>query len=117
MRSSPVDTLGLVTTRTLLTLYRVLAYTTGVVLLIFTAEIVLKYVFHVEGFEFVAIVHGWIYMFYFLVSLYLAVQMRWSWRWTVPVVLAGTIPFASFVAERKVVEKVRGERPELVSRG
>ncbi len=104
------------TARTL-TLYRVLAYTTGVVLLIFTAEIVLKYVFHVHGFEFIAIVHGWIYMCYFLVSTYLAIQLRWSWRWTVPVVLAGTIPFASFVAERKVVEKVHREHPSLVSRG
>jgi integral membrane protein len=105
-----------VTTRTL-TLYRVLAYTTGVILLIFTAEIVLKYGFHVEGFEFIAIVHGWIYMFYFMISLYLAIQLRWSWRWTVPVVLAGTIPFASFVAERKVVQKVHREHPELVSSG
>jgi integral membrane protein len=111
-----MDNLGPVTARTL-TLYRVLAYTTGVVLLIFTAEIIAKYGFHVEGFEFVAIVHGWIYMFYFLVSVYLAIQLRWNWRWTVPVVLAGTIPFASFVAERKVVEKVHREHPELVSRG
>ncbi len=99
------------------TLYRVLAYTTGVVLLVFTVEIVLKYVFHVEGFEFIAIVHGWIYLFYFLVSAYLAIALRWSWRWAVPVVLAGTIPFASFVAERKVVDKVRAEHPELVSPG
>jgi integral membrane protein len=99
------------------TLYRVLAYTTGVVLLIFTAEIVLKYAFHVEGFEFIAVVHGWIYLFYFLVSAYLAIALRWSWRWAVPVVLAGTIPFASFVAERKVVNKVRAEHPELVSPG
>jgi integral membrane protein len=100
-----------------LTLYRVLASTTGVVLLVFTVEIVLKYGFGVEGFEFIAIVHGWIYMFYFLVSVYLAIQLRWTWRWTVPVVLAGTIPFASFVAERKVVARVRAEHPELVSRG
>jgi hypothetical protein len=33
------------------------------------------------------------------------------------VILAGTIPFASFVAERKVVAKVRAEHPELVSPG
>jgi integral membrane protein len=98
-----------------LTLYRILAYTTGVVLLVFTLEIVLKYGFGLEGFEFIAIVHGWIYMLYFFVSLYLAIQQRWSWRWTVPVVLAGTIPFASFVAERRVVAKVRGEHPELVT--
>ena len=100
-----------------LTLYRILAYTTGVVLLIFTTEIVLKYGFHVEGYDFIAIVHGWIYLCYFLVSAYLAVQLRWTWRWTVPVILAGTIPLASFVAERMVVGKIRAEHPELLSRG
>ncbi|MGH8774226.1 MAG: DUF3817 domain-containing protein [Jiangellaceae bacterium] len=99
-----------------LTLYRALAYTTGVVLLVFTLEIVLKYGFGVEGFEFVAIVHGWVYMLYFLVTVYMSIQLRWSWRWTVPVVLAGTIPFASFVAERKVVAKVRADHPELATR-
>jgi len=99
-----------------LTLYRILAYTTGVVLLVFTLEIILKYGFEVEGFEFVAIVHGWIYMLYFIVTVYMAIQLRWTWRWTVPVVLAGTVPFGSFVAERKVVAKVRAEHPELAMR-
>ncbi|MBD0292603.1 MAG: DUF3817 domain-containing protein [Jiangellaceae bacterium] len=98
------------------TAYRVLAYATGVVLLIFTMEIVLKYGFGVHGFEFIAIVHGWLYLLYFLVSMYLAIQLRWSWRWTLPVLLAGTIPFASFVAERKVVGKVRTDHPELLVR-
>jgi len=32
------------------------------------------------------------------------------------VVLASTNPLASFVAERKVVDKVHRERPELISR-
>ena len=99
-----------------LIIYRILAYTTGVVLLIFTVEIVAKYSFDVEGFEFVAIVHGWIYMLYFLVTVYMAIQLRWTWRWTLPVVLAGTVPFASFVAERKVVAKVKADHPELITR-
>lgn len=100
----------------ILTLYRILAYTTGVVLLVFSVEIVAKYGFGVEGFEFVAIVHGWVYMLYFLVTVYMAIQLRWTWRWTVPVVLAGTIPFASFIAERRVVAKVGADHPQLLSR-
>ncbi|HSI93925.1 MAG TPA: DUF3817 domain-containing protein [Jiangellaceae bacterium] len=100
-------------TRTL-TVYRALAYTTGVILLLFTVEIIAKYGFGVEGLEWVAFVHGWVYMAYFFVTVYLGIQLRWTWRWMVPVVLAGTIPLMSFVAERKVVARVRRERPDLV---
>lgn len=105
--------MGAVSPRTL-TAYRFLAYTTGVILLLFTVEIIGKYGFGVEGLEWIAIVHGWVYMAYFLVTMYLAIQLRWTWRWTVPVVLAGTIPLMSFIAERKVVAKVRADHPELV---
>ena len=97
------------------TAYRVLAYGTGVVLLVFCVEMIAKYGFGVHGLEWVAIVHGWVYMAYFMVAMYLGVQMRWTWRWLVPVVLAGTIPLMSFVAERKVVARVRAERPDLVA--
>lgn len=97
-----------------LTVYRVLAYTTGVILVLFTIEIIAKYGFGVEGLEWVAIVHGWVYMAYFMVTMYLGIGLRWTWRWLVPVVLAGTIPLMSFVAERKVVQRVRRERPDLV---
>ncbi len=97
-----------------LTAYRFLAYTTGVVLLVFTVEIIGKYAFGVESFEWIAQVHGLVYMAYLIVTLYLAIQLQWTWRWTVPVVLAGTIPLMSFIAERKVVAKVRADHPELV---
>jgi integral membrane protein len=97
-----------------LTVYRALAYLTGVILVLFTVEIVAKYGFGVEGLEWIAILHGWVYMAYFLVTMYLGIQLRWTWRWLVPVVLAGTIPLMSFVAERQVVRRVRRERPDLV---
>ena len=74
-----------------------------------------KYGFGVHGLEWVAIVHGWVYMAYFMVTMYLGIQLRWTWRWLVPVLLAGTIPLMSFVAERKVVSRVRADRPDLIA--
>jgi integral membrane protein len=98
-----------------LTAYRVLAYSTGFILLFFCVEMIAKYGFGVDGLEWVAIVHGWVYMAYFMVTMYLGIQLRWTWRRLLPVLLAGTIPLMSFVAERKVVARVRAERPDLVA--
>lgn len=99
----------------ILTAYRVLAYGTGVILLLLCVEMVAKYGFEVDGLEWVAIVHGWVYMAYFMVTMYLGIQLRWTWRRLLPVLLAGTIPLMSFVAERKVVARVRAEHPGLVA--
>jgi integral membrane protein len=49
-------------------------------------------------------------MVYVVTALVLAYQARWRPGWTLLVLLAGTVPFASFVAERKVVAAVRRER-------
>lgn len=92
-----------------LTLYRILAYTTGVILLGFTVEIIAKYGFGLEGYEWVALVHGWVYLAYFLVTVSLAYKHAWPLHWSVPVLVAGTIPLMSFIAERKVVAKVRAD--------
>ena len=40
-----------------------------------------------------------------MISVDLALKLRWSIKGTALVLLAGTIPFLSFWAERKVVEK------------
>ena len=111
------DDLDLMSPRTV-TLYRVLAYATGVVLLVFTAEIVLKYVFHVEGFEFIAIVHGWIYLFYFLVSAYLAIALCGGvGGGPCRCPRFGTIPFASSWRSARWSTRSGAEHPELVSPG
>lgn len=92
--------------------YRVLAWVTGVWLLVLTAEVVAKYGFGQRDLPgFIAVVHGWVYAVYLVLTVDLAVKARWRPLVTVGVLLAGTIPFLSFVVEHKVTAKVRrGER-------
>lgn len=87
--------------------YRVLAYTTGIWLLVLTAELIAKYGFDVHEFSWVGIVHGWVYAVYLVFTLDLAVKVRWPLPRTVGTLLAGTIPFLSFVIEHRRTAQVR----------
>ena len=88
--------------------YRVLAYATGVWLLVLTAEMVAKYIFKVDNLPtWIAVVHGWVYFVYLLVTLDLAVKVRWPAGRTVGTLLAGTIPFLSFYVEHQRTKQVR----------
>ena len=87
-----------------LTRYRVMAYVVGcwLVLLVLVA-MPLKYL--ADSPAMVAVVgpvHGFLYMVYLVTVLDLAFRARWSPVRTVLVMLAGTVPFVSFVAERRV---------------
>ena len=90
--------------RASLLFYRVLAYTVGVGLVILVLiGVPLKYLADEDGV--VAVVgplHGFLYMVYLAATVNLAFRSRWSPVKTVLVMLAGTVPFVSFVAERKV---------------
>lgn len=84
--------------------YRVVAYVVGVflLLLVFVA-MPLKY--FADQPALVAIIgpiHGLLYMVYLVVAFDLAVRAKWPFARTILVLLAGTIPVMSFVAERKV---------------
>ena len=94
-----------------LTRYRVLAYATGVFLLLLSVNLILKYVVKTEHHlgSWLAIVHGWLYLAYVVVAADLwfrsgleGTRERLPVRQTILVLLAGTIPFMSFVAERWV---------------
>ncbi|SDC27201.1 DUF3817 domain-containing protein [Actinokineospora iranica] len=92
--------------------FRVLAYIVGVGLLALVVAMVVKYGF--DNATPVAIVgpaHGFLYAVYLLVAFDLALKARWSVKGTLLVLVAGMIPFVSFVVERKVTHKVRaGEK-------
>jgi integral membrane protein len=91
-----------------LTRYRVMAYVTGVFLLLLCLNMVLKYVLDQDGLgDWIPIGHGWLYMIYLVVSVDLWFRTRLDVTRTVFVALAGTIPFASFFAERWVTRQVR----------
>lgn len=93
-----------------LPLYKVLAYVTGIVLAVMTVVgLPLKYL--VDGTPATLldvitlgwVAHGWLYMAYVVVTLWLGYIRRWSLLKMALVCIAGTIPFAVFFAERRVV--------------
>lgn len=87
--------------------YRVMAYVVGVGLLALVASMVLNYGFDQEQFtRIVGPIHGFLYIVYLLATVDLALKARWSMKGTGLVLLAGMIPFVSFVVERRVTHKV-----------
>ncbi len=89
--------------------YRILAFITGVllVLLVFVA-LPMKYLAHNEGpVSLIGTAHGFLFMVYLVTALDLGVRLRWAWLKLGLVMLAGTIPFASFVTERRARHEVR----------
>jgi integral membrane protein len=89
--------------------YRVMAWVTGVLLLVLVfVAMPLKYIGD-DGtlVSIVGVAHGWLYMVYVVTAFLLAHQRRWSPVKTLLVMGAGTVPFMSFVAERRVVRDER----------
>ncbi|HEX9335383.1 MAG TPA: DUF3817 domain-containing protein [Pseudonocardiaceae bacterium] len=91
--------------------YRVIAYTVGVGLLVLCVATVLDWGFHRPGLaEVVGPLHGFLYMIYLALGIDLALKARWSIVGTLLVLVSGTIPFLSFVAERQVTGRIRTGR-------
>lgn len=59
--------------------------------------------------------HGWAFIVYVVVAFLLARRAGWSIRFTVVMLVAGLIPLMIFFVERRVVQKLRTENPELTS--
>jgi integral membrane protein len=104
--------------------YRTLAYATGVFLLLLTLHVLVQwYQASSEGLAFadapglgrwipgaqhwVPITHGYLYLIYVVVAVDLWFRTRLPFPRMILVVLAGTIPAMSFVAERWVTARVR----------
>lgn len=97
-------------TRAALLRYRVMAYVTGTVLMVLVfIAVPLHYLADSPGLSgVVAPLHGGLFIIYCGITLDLAIRCKWSTRYTILVMLAGTIPVMTFFAERKVTKKVTG---------
>lgn len=117
--------------------YKVLAYSTGVMLLLLCTEMILKMAFKVELFVggtlldgssnavglvnraditdgvnislAILIVHGWMYVVYLLADFRLWSLMRWPFSRFITIALGGVVPLLSFYMEKKVHGEVERE--------
>jgi integral membrane protein len=111
-----------------LTRYRALAYATGVFLLLLTAHVIVQFAqsqsqnipygdakglgeFLPGGETWIPVVHGYLYLIYVVITVDLWFRTRLPIPRTILVLLAGTVPFMSFVAERWV----RGQVTPMVA--
>ncbi|MFD8753053.1 DUF3817 domain-containing protein [Kitasatospora sp. NPDC059577] len=93
--------------------YRGLAVATGVALLVFCGFMVAKYGFGTaeELTMYVAMLHGYLYIGYFVVTFLLGQKLKWPLGRLVLTLAAGCIPFLSFVFERKVAREAAEQVP------
>jgi len=88
--------------------YRVLAYIVGVGLLALVAAMVMNYGFDQPQYSrIVGPVHGFLYVIYLVLTVDLGLKARWPIVRTGLVLLAGMIPFVSFIVERRISREFR----------
>ena len=85
--------------------FKFIAYVAGVVLILFTIEITLKYsgILEIPWF---AQLHGIVYMVYVVIAFDMSRRAKLSLRETFLILIAGTIPVMSFVAESRIRRRV-----------
>ncbi|MFM9609729.1 DUF3817 domain-containing protein [Streptomyces sp. V2] len=102
--------------KSVLTRYRVMAYVTGVLLVLLTLGVIGKYVFEMDGADgftsVVGIAHGWLYIIYLVFAFDLGSKAKWPVKKQLWVLLAGTIPTAAFFVERKVSHELESQLTE-----
>lgn len=102
----PEDIAGV---RSALIRYRVMAWVVGILLVVLVCVgMPLKYIWG-DGRVVVwtGVPHGWLYMVLLITAYDLGRRVKWSIKWFVAIMLAGTVPFLSFVAEHFATRDVR----------
>ena len=89
--------------------FRALSYVVGTVLILLVCIAVpLRYLGdrpHLS--ETISPIHGFLYIVYLVATVDLSRRVGWSVRRTLGVMLAGTVPFLSFVVERRTTHALR----------
>lgn len=94
-----------------LAFYRIMAYVTAVLLIVLCVAVGFKYLAatgsaaQLAGGSWttrIGILHGYLYLVYLFVALVVTVRLRVPLGRMLLVLLAGTIPFGAFFAERRV---------------
>ncbi|MFJ9901745.1 DUF3817 domain-containing protein [Streptomyces sp. NPDC101152] len=102
--------------KSVLTRYRVMAYVTGVLLVLLTLGVIAKYGLHVNGADkfttVIGIAHGWLYVVYLVFAFDLGSKAKWPVGKQLWVLLAGTVPTAAFFVERKVTHELEAQFAE-----
>jgi integral membrane protein len=97
-----------------LTRFRVMAIVTGTGLVILTFVGIPLQIW-ADNDTVVAVVgtaHGYLYLVYLAVTADLGLRLRWPLVRLVLIAIAGTVPFCSFIAERKVTARVRADQAD-----
>lgn len=94
----------------LITRFRVMAIIAGIMsLLLWFIYMPVKYILNDESLHqatiWIPMVHGYLYPIYVLFAIQLSVAKRWKTLNILGLILAGTLPVASILAERYVVRK------------
>ncbi|MFF3920347.1 DUF3817 domain-containing protein [Streptomyces sp. NPDC001852] len=102
--------------KSVLTRYRVMAYTTGVLLVLLCLSMIAKYGLDISGAadvtRVVAIAHGWLYVVYLVVAFDLGSKAKMPIGRQLWVLLAGTIPTAAFFVERRISRELQAKVAE-----
>ena len=90
--------------------FRTMAILAGIMsLLLWFVDLPVAYLFDNESWKekvaWIHFVHGWIYAIYVLTALQFASKAKWPIMKMLGLILAGTLPVASLIMERKVVSQ------------
>ena len=90
--------------------YRIMAIVVGSVLIVLTLFLIsVRGLGNPEPTFYAAAwtAHGYLFPVYVVATFMLSTKLKWSFGKTVLIMLAGTIPFMSFVTERRVANEVK----------
>jgi len=90
--------------------FRVMAILAGIMsLLLWFIDLPVVYLFDNADWKaavaWIPFVHGWIYLAYVLTALQFSVKAHWPIKKILWLLLAGTLPVPSLIAERRVVRR------------